>query len=150
MPLSHASAKRLAKARIMPSPPPRCRRPRTRHQAATPDKNVLQIMGPTLDQAGREIPAPAFMFPLFREAECEWILCDDIAQEASVNLEASCHGRRCLSSDRGSVSRPDGPLRRCLRPIVRRIAMTEPIIGLIVGISLGVYLLYTLIRPEKF
>jgi K+-transporting ATPase KdpF subunit len=28
--------------------------------------------------------------------------------------------------------------------------MTEPIIGLIVGVSLGVYLLYTLIYPEKF
>jgi K+-transporting ATPase KdpF subunit len=37
-----------------------------------------------------------------------------------------------------------------LRPTVRRIAMTEPIIGLIVGISLGIYLLYTLIHPEKF
>jgi len=28
--------------------------------------------------------------------------------------------------------------------------MTEPVIGLIVAISLGIYLLYTLIRPEKF
>jgi len=28
--------------------------------------------------------------------------------------------------------------------------MTEPIIGLIVGVSLGVYLLYTLIYPERF
>jgi len=28
--------------------------------------------------------------------------------------------------------------------------MSEPIIGLIVGIGLGVYLLYTLIHPEKF
>jgi len=28
--------------------------------------------------------------------------------------------------------------------------MTEPIIGLIVGVSLALYLLYTLIRPEKF
>jgi len=28
--------------------------------------------------------------------------------------------------------------------------MTEPIVGLIVGIGLGVYLLYTLIHPEKF
>ncbi|MGO9771514.1 MAG: potassium-transporting ATPase subunit F [Roseiarcus sp.] len=28
--------------------------------------------------------------------------------------------------------------------------MTEPIIGLIVGISLGIYLLYTQIHPEKF
>jgi K+-transporting ATPase KdpF subunit len=71
-------------------------------------------------------------------------------QKPAVKLEAPCHGRHCLSSDRGTFLRPDGPLRRCLRPIVRRIAMTEPIIGLIVGISLGVYLLYTLIRPEKF
>jgi K+-transporting ATPase KdpF subunit len=28
--------------------------------------------------------------------------------------------------------------------------MTEPIIGLIVGICLGIYLLYTLLYPEKF
>jgi len=28
--------------------------------------------------------------------------------------------------------------------------MVEPIIGLIVGVSLGLYLLYTLIHPEKF
>jgi len=28
--------------------------------------------------------------------------------------------------------------------------MTEPIIGLAVGVLLGLYLLYTLIRPEKF
>ncbi|MGA2793602.1 MAG: K(+)-transporting ATPase subunit F [Roseiarcus sp.] len=28
--------------------------------------------------------------------------------------------------------------------------MIEPIIGLIVGVSLGAYLLYTLIHPEKF
>jgi K+-transporting ATPase KdpF subunit len=28
--------------------------------------------------------------------------------------------------------------------------MLEPIIGLIVGVSLGGYLLYTLIYPEKF
>ncbi|HEY1887825.1 MAG TPA: K(+)-transporting ATPase subunit F [Roseiarcus sp.] len=28
--------------------------------------------------------------------------------------------------------------------------MGEPIIGLVVAIGLGLYLLYTLIRPEKF
>jgi len=28
--------------------------------------------------------------------------------------------------------------------------MSEPIIGLIVAVGLGLYLLYTLIRPEKF
>ena len=28
--------------------------------------------------------------------------------------------------------------------------MTEPIIGLAVAVLLGLYLLYTLIRPEKF
>jgi K+-transporting ATPase KdpF subunit len=29
-------------------------------------------------------------------------------------------------------------------------AMTEPIIGLVVAVGLGLYLLYTLIHPEKF
>jgi len=28
--------------------------------------------------------------------------------------------------------------------------MSEPILGLVVAIGLGLYLLYTLIRPEKF
>ena len=28
--------------------------------------------------------------------------------------------------------------------------MTEPIFGLIVAVGLGLYLLYTLLRPEKF
>jgi K+-transporting ATPase KdpF subunit len=37
-----------------------------------------------------------------------------------------------------------------LRPFVRSLPMTEPLIGLIVGVGLGVYLLYTLIRPENF
>jgi K+-transporting ATPase KdpF subunit len=37
-----------------------------------------------------------------------------------------------------------------MQPTVRSIAMIEPVIGLIVGIGLGVYLLYTLIHPEKF
>jgi K+-transporting ATPase KdpF subunit len=32
----------------------------------------------------------------------------------------------------------------------RRQAMGEPIIGLVVAIGLGLYLLYTLIHPEKF
>ncbi|MBV8107708.1 MAG: K(+)-transporting ATPase subunit F [Hyphomicrobiales bacterium] len=29
-------------------------------------------------------------------------------------------------------------------------AMSEPIIGLVVAVLLGLYLLYTLIHPEKF
>jgi len=28
--------------------------------------------------------------------------------------------------------------------------MAEPVIGLLIGVCLGVYLLYTLIYPEKF
>jgi len=28
--------------------------------------------------------------------------------------------------------------------------MSEPIIGLVVAVLLGLYLLYTLLRPEKF
>jgi K+-transporting ATPase KdpF subunit len=33
---------------------------------------------------------------------------------------------------------------------LRRRAMTEPIFGLIVAVGLGLYLLFTLLRPEKF
>lgn len=29
-------------------------------------------------------------------------------------------------------------------------AMSEPILGLVVAVGLGLYLLYTLIHPEKF
>ena len=60
------------------------------------------------------------------------------------------HGRHHLYWRWARVLCSDGRLRRRLRPIVRSRNMTEPIIGLIVGISLGAYLLYTLIYPEKF
>jgi K+-transporting ATPase KdpF subunit len=33
---------------------------------------------------------------------------------------------------------------------LRRGAMIEPMLGLIVAVGLGLYLLYTLVRPEKF
>ena len=33
---------------------------------------------------------------------------------------------------------------------LRRPTMIEPIFGLIVAVGLGLYLLYTLLRPEKF
>jgi K+-transporting ATPase KdpF subunit len=77
-------------------------------------------------------------------------LCASGANALVINQEALRHGRSCLPRHRDSVLRPDGSLRQRLRPIVRRNAMVEPIIGLIVGVSLGVYLLYTLIRPERF
>ncbi|MBM3553275.1 MAG: K(+)-transporting ATPase subunit F [Alphaproteobacteria bacterium] len=32
----------------------------------------------------------------------------------------------------------------------RRGVMSEPIIGLVVAVLLGVYLVYTLLHPEKF
>ena len=48
------------------------------------------------------------------------------------------------------VLRADGRLRHRLQQNARRIEMTEPLIGLVVGALLGVYLLYTLIYPEKF
>jgi K+-transporting ATPase KdpF subunit len=37
-----------------------------------------------------------------------------------------------------------------LRQTAGRIEVIEPLIGLAVGALLGVYLLYTLIYPEKF
>jgi len=33
---------------------------------------------------------------------------------------------------------------------LKETLMAEPIIGLLIGVCLGVYLLYTLIYPEKF
>ena len=36
-----------------------------------------------------------------------------------------------------------------MQPVVRR-SMSDPIIGLAVAIGLGVYLVYTLLHPEKF
>jgi K+-transporting ATPase KdpF subunit len=32
----------------------------------------------------------------------------------------------------------------------RKRSMSEPIIGLVVAVGLGLYLLYTLLHPEKF
>jgi len=46
--------------------------------------------------------------------------------------------------------RPDGGLRHGSPSALRRRAMIEPIFGLIVAVGLGLYLLYTLLRPEKF
>jgi K+-transporting ATPase KdpF subunit len=37
-----------------------------------------------------------------------------------------------------------------VRTAVGSFDMVEPVIGLIVSLGLGVYLLYTLIHPEKF
>ena len=44
----------------------------------------------------------------------------------------------------------DGGLRHGPQAPLRRRAMIEPIFGLIVAVGLGLYLLYTLLRPEKF
>jgi K+-transporting ATPase KdpF subunit len=32
----------------------------------------------------------------------------------------------------------------------RRSSMSDPVIGLLVAVGLGAYLVYTLLRPEKF
>lgn len=32
----------------------------------------------------------------------------------------------------------------------RRVGMNDPLIGLIVAVGLGSYLIYTLLRPDKF
>ena len=49
-----------------------------------------------------------------------------------------------------AVIATDGVLRHGPAANLRRATMSEPIIGLVVAVLLGLYLLYTLIRPEKF
>src|SRR5271167_637912 len=60
------------------------------------------------------------------------------------------HARSRVCSARICGHRIDGALRYGLAATLRGIRMSEPIIGLAVGVLLGLYLLYTLIRPEKF
>lgn len=42
------------------------------------------------------------------------------------------------------------PMRAPARAFERRCAMFEPLVGLIVAMLLGAYLLYTFLHPEKF
>jgi K+-transporting ATPase KdpF subunit len=60
------------------------------------------------------------------------------------------HARSRICSARICGHRIDGTLRHGLAATLRGFRMSEPIIGLAVGVLLGLYLLYTLIRPEKF
>jgi len=60
------------------------------------------------------------------------------------------HARSHLRRDRRAFDRAHVALRRRLPPSLKERAMVEPIIGLLVGVLLGAYLLYTLIYPEKF
>jgi K+-transporting ATPase KdpF subunit len=73
-------------------------------------------------------------------------------QEAQQHRETEPwrHAGRCLFGHWNIVLPADGSLCRRLRPTAGRIEMIEPLIGLVVAALLGVYLLYTLIYPEKF
>jgi K+-transporting ATPase KdpF subunit len=56
-----------------------------------------------------------------------------------------------ISRSGARVLRADGGLRDRLRATLKKEpAMTEPLIGLAVGVLLAVYLIYNLIYPEKF
>ena len=61
-------------------------------------------------------------------------------------FHAGC--RVCSARIRGHFA--DDRLRRGSPSALRRPTMIEPIFGLIVAVGLGLYLLYTLLRPEKF
>ncbi|MBV1708089.1 MAG: K(+)-transporting ATPase subunit F [Hyphomicrobiales bacterium] len=46
--------------------------------------------------------------------------------------------------------RPDGSLRQGADPRLKEPAMFEPVLGLIVAILLGIYLVFALLNPERF
>ena len=60
------------------------------------------------------------------------------------------HARSRVCGARICGGGADGLLRNGLAATVKESVMSEPIIGLVVAIGLGLYLLYTLIHPEKF
>jgi len=62
------------------------------------------------------------------------------------DCDARCH----LSGWVGDPVRDPDRLRRVLRKSLRGSAMAEPILGLVVAVCLGAYLVYTLLHPEKF
>ena len=52
--------------------------------------------------------------------------------------------------DRDAVHRAGGALRQSLDPRLKEAAMFEPLLGLIVAILLGIYLVFALLNPERF
>ena len=60
------------------------------------------------------------------------------------------YARRHLRGCGARVLRSDEPLRLRLRTALKETFVFEPVIGLAVAALLAVYLVYTLIRPERF
>ncbi|MFX5611363.1 K(+)-transporting ATPase subunit F, partial [Acinetobacter baumannii] len=60
------------------------------------------------------------------------------------------HARSHLPRNRSRAVRADGALRRRLRPHLKEATMFEAILGLVVAAGLAVYLVVTLLYPEKF
>lgn len=85
-----------------------------------------------------------YAFPL------ETISKPDVGRRYEAGAQGGGHARSCVRRARICAHRADGALRRRLAAPLGVQTMTEPTIGLAVAVMLGLYLLYTLIRPEKF
>jgi len=102
----------------------------------------------TSDPRGRPLPR-VFMESLCRPPRFHMETLRRAAIDGAVRLggfHAGC--RVCSARVRGHFA--DGRVRRGSTWALRRPTMIEPIFGLIVAVGLGLYLLYTLLRPEKF
>ena len=69
---------------------------------------------------------------------------------SGVSLHGGQDARSRVPAASAGRLRLDGGLRCLVRETLRGNAMTDPILGLLVAIGLGVYLVFTLLRPEKF
>ena len=72
------------------------------------------------------------------------------AYSAHVATTGGKRARSYLPRPWRRAFRPDGPLRARLCAPLTEPDMTEPIVGLSVAVLLGIYLVYTLLHPEKF
>ena len=101
---------------------------------------------------GKERVAARDLVALRKPYPCplETISKPDVGRRYDAGAHGGCHARSCVRRARICAHRADGALRRRLAAPLGVQTMTEPIIGLAVAVMLGLYLLYTLIRPEKF
>lgn len=68
----------------------------------------------------------------------------------NVPIGSRSNARSGLRWSHARVVRLDGRVRERLRQAVEEPVMIEPVLGLVVAVGLGVYLLYTLLHPERF
>jgi K+-transporting ATPase KdpF subunit len=65
-------------------------------------------------------------------------------------MSGADHAGPHLSQPRHRLLRGDGALCARRRTALEEAIMLEPILGLVIAVAIGIYLLATLIRPERF